>query len=304
MDYCLTTSNLTKRYRKCYALNGLTMHVPCGAIYGLIGKNGAGKTTLIRMICGLQHPTNGSYAIYGANHTDKEIYKARKRMGAVVETPSIYSFMTAEENLKQQYILLGKPSYGNIEALLDLVGLSNTGNKKVKNFSLGMRQRLGIALALAGDPDFIVLDEPVNGLDPQGIVEIRELIIKLNKERNITFMISSHILGELSKLATYYGFVDKGRIIKEISAAELEKACRRCLVIHVDSSERLAPALDSANVEYKLITDTEAEIYSEITITRLNKVLSDNGITLVKISEKDEDLESYYINLLGGKDNA
>lgn len=240
----------------------------------------------------------------GANHTDKEIYKARKRMGAVVETPSVYSFMTAEENLKQQYILLGKPSYGNIEALLDLVGLSNTGNKKVKNFSLGMRQRLGIALALAGDPDFIVLDEPVNGLDPQGIVEIRELIIKLNKERNITFMISSHILGELSKLATYYGFVDKGRIIKEISAAELEKACRRCLVIHVDSSERLAPALDSANVEYKLITDTEAEIYSEITITRLNKVLSDNGITLVKISEKDEDLEAYYINLLGGNGNA
>lgn len=240
----------------------------------------------------------------GANHTDKEIYKARKRMGAVVETPSVYSFMTAEENLKQQYILLGKPSYGNIEALLDLVGLSNTGNKKVKNFSLGMRQRLGIALALAGDPDFIVLDEPVNGLDPQGIVEIRELIIKLNKERNITFMISSHILGELSKLATYYGFVDKGRIIKEISAAELEKACRRCLVIHVDSSERLAPALDSANVEYKLITDTEAEIYSEITISRLNKVLSDNGITLVKMSEKDEDLEAYYINLLGGNGNA
>lgn len=167
-----------------------------------------------------------------------------------------------------------------------------------------MRQRLGIALALAGDPDFIVLDEPVNGLDPQGIVEIRELIIKLNKERNITFMISSHILGELSKLATYYGFVDKGRIIKEISAAELEKACRRCLVIHVDSSERLASALDSANVEYKLITDTEAEIYSEITITRLNKVLSDNGITLVKMSEKDEDLEAYYINLLGGNGNA
>lgn len=304
MEYCLTTSGLTKSYRKCHALNGLTMNVPKGAIYGLVGKNGAGKTTLIRIICGLQSQTKGSYSIFGTDCTESSVHKARRRMGAVVETPSLYGSMSAEDNLRQQYILLGKPSFKDIPVLLDTVGLKDTGGKKAKNFSLGMKQRLGIAMALAGDPDFIVLDEPVNGLDPQGIVEIRELIIKLNRERNISFLISSHILGELSKLATHYGFMDKGRIVKEISAEEIEKACRRCLLIQVNSTERLIPVLDKAKIEYKLITNTEAEIYSNVTVSDLSRMLSADGITILKMTEKDEDLESYYINLLGGKENA
>ena len=221
MDYVLTTQGLTKHYGRFKALDGLTMAVPKGSIYGFVGKNGAGKTTLIRVICGLQTPTAGTYALYGTDSREKAIAKVRRRMGAVVETPSIYLDMTAKENLKQQYRVLGLPSFEGIDDLLKLVGLEDTGKKKAKNFSLGMKQRLGIAIALAGDPDFLVLDEPVNGLDPQGIIEIRELILKLNRERQITVLISSHILDELSRLATHYGFIDGGRMLKEISADEL-----------------------------------------------------------------------------------
>lgn len=176
MEYVLRTNALCKNYKDYKALNGLSMNVPKGFIYGFVGKNGAGKTTLIRLICGLQEPTSGEYTLYGRKNTDKSILKSRRRIGAVVETPSIYLDMTAQENLKQQYQILGLPSYDGLEEILKLVGLEHTGRKKAKNFSLGMRQRLGIAIALVGDPDFLVLDEPVNGLDPQGIIEMRELL--------------------------------------------------------------------------------------------------------------------------------
>ena len=214
MEYVLKTNSLCKNYGHFKALNGLSMNIPKGSIYGLIGKNGAGKTTLIRLICGLQGPTSGDYILYGKKHTDQDITKSRRRMGAIVETPSIYVDLTAYENLKEQYNVLGIPSDDGIYEILKLVGLENTGKKKAKNFSLGMRQRLGIAVALAGSPDFLVLDEPVNGLDPQGMIEIRELILNLNQEYGITVLISSHILDELSKLATYYysGSVVKTKI--------------------------------------------------------------------------------------------
>jgi len=228
MEYVLTTDALSKRYRQFKALDGLSMHVPKGAIYGFVGRNGAGKTTLIRLICGLQEASSGGYVLYGKTDSEKEIHRARRRMGAVVETPSLYQNMTAEDNLKEQYRTLGLPFFSGIPELLELVGLQDTGKKKVKNFSLGMRQRLGIAVALAGNPDFLVLDEPVNGLDPQGIIEIRELILKLNREQQITVLISSHILDELSRLATHYGFIDRGHMVKEISAEELESECRKC----------------------------------------------------------------------------
>ena len=217
MEYVLEANGLTKRYRDFTALNGLTMHIPKGAIYGFVGKNGAGKTTLIRLICGLQEPTGGSYALYGVRNTDARINRARRRMGAVVEMPSIYMDMTAAENILQQYRVLGIPSDDGVSDLLRLVGLENTGKKKVRHFSLGMRQRLGIAVALAGSPDFLVLDEPVNGLDPQGIIEMRELILKLNREHGITVLISSHILDELARLATHYGFIDGGRMVRELT---------------------------------------------------------------------------------------
>ena len=305
MEYCLTTHNLTKRYRKFAALDDVTMHVPKGAIYGFIGRNGAGKTTLIRVICGLQAPTQGGYTILGTENTDRKgLKKVRKHMGAIVETPAVYPDMTAYENMLHQAIIIGNPSRDQLNELLEFVGLANTGKKKVKHFSLGMRQRLSIAMTLVGNPDFLVLDEPVNGLDPQGIVEIRELILKLNKEKNITFLISSHILGELSKLATDYGFIDNGKLIKEITASELEAQCRKKIVIKVEGKTSLSTVLDKAKTDYKMLSPDECEIYGDVNVNDILKLLSDNKLSLVRISEKDEDLETYFINLVGGEVNG
>ncbi len=304
MDYVLKTNALSKNYKDFKALNGLSMNVPKGAIYGFVGKNGAGKTTLIRLVCGLQEPTSGEYELYGRKNTDKEIVKSRRRMGAVVETPSIYLDMTAEDNLKQQYQILGLPSYDGLTDILKLVGLGDTGKKKAKNFSLGMRQRLGIAIALAGDPDFLALDEPVNGLDPQGIIEIRELILKLNREHQITVLISSHILDELSRLATHYGFIDSGRMVKEISAKELEAACRKCVRVEVTNVSALARVLDRMKTEYNIISDKEADIFAKVNVSKFTMALSKEGCEVVSMQERDESLESYYINLVGGGKNA
>lgn len=300
LEYVLTTNALSKTYKHSKALNGLTMHVPKGAIYGFVGKNGAGKTTLIRLICGLQAPTSGRFTLYGKSSDDSDINKARRRIGAVVETPSIYMDMTAVDNLKAQYRILGLPSFEGITELLTLVGLENTGKKKAKNFSLGMKQRLGIAVALTGDPDFLVLDEPVNGLDPQGIVEMRELILKLNREKQITVLISSHILDELSRLATHYGFIDGGRLVKEISAEELEAACRKCTRVTVNDTKALARVLDSMDAEYKILSAAEADIYAKLNVTLLATSLSAENCEIISMHERDESLESYYINIVGG----
>lgn len=304
MDYCLITNGLSKQYKHFKALNHLSMHVPKGAIYGFVGKNGAGKTTLIRLICGLQEPTAGDYTLYGIPNTSREIAKSRRRMGAVVETPSIYLDMTAEENLREQYRILGLPSFDGLPELLELVGLSGTGKKKAKNFSLGMRQRLGIAIALTGDPDFLVLDEPVNGLDPQGIIEMRELILKLNKERQITVLISSHILDELSRLATHYGFIDQGRMVKEISAKELDAACKKCVRLTVTDTRILSRVLDAMELDYKILSGTQADIYDKVSITPLTLALAKESCEILSMQERDESLESYYISLVGGDSHA
>lgn len=303
MEYVLTTNSLSKQYRHFKALNGLSMRVPKGSIYDFIGKNGAGKTTLIRLICGLQEPTSGEYSLYKISNSNKSIEKSRRRMGAVVETPSIYLNMTAEENIKEQFRIIGLPSFEGVTEILKLVGLENTGKKKAKNFSLGMRQRLGIAIALAGDPDFLVLDEPVNGLDPQGIIEMRELILKLNRERQITFLISSHILDELSRLATHYGFIDSGRMVKEISAEDLENACRKCSRIKVTDIKALVRVLDKMGFEYSVIDENSADIFAKINITKLTLALAEVNCEVLSLAERDESLESYYINLIGGKGN-
>ena len=221
-----------------------------------------------------------------------------------METPSIYLDMTAEDNLKQQYLILGLPSFDGINELLKLVGLENTGNKKAKNFSLGMKQRLGIAIALAGDPDFLVLDEPANGLDPQGIVEMRELILKSNRERQITVLISSHILDELSRLATHYGIIDNGRMIKELSAEELDAACRKCVRMEVSNTTVLARVLDSMNLEYKIISANAADVFAKVNVTRLAVALAEENCEVLSMQERDESLESYYISLIGGGSNA
>lgn len=304
MEYVLTTSGLSKKYGKFNALNNLTMHIPKGAIYGLVGRNGAGKTTLIRLICGLQKPTKGYYSIYGVKNNSKDIVKARRRMGAVVETPAIYLDMTAEDNLKQQCLILGIPSDDVIPEILKLVGLENTGKKKAKNFSLGMKQRLGIAVALVGNPDFLVLDEPVNGLDPQGIIEMRELILKLNREYQITVLISSHILDELSRLATHYGFVDKGRLVKEISASELDNVCKKYVRVEVSNLNALVRILDANNLPYEVLSGNSVNIYKKINLSKLVLALAKENCELISSHEQDESLENYFINLIGGEHNG
>lgn len=303
MDIILETNNLEKRYKDFKALNHANIHIEKGSIYGLIGKNGAGKTTLIRIICGLQEPTNGKYSIYGIDNSNGDITNARKRMGAIIETPSIYGEMTAKDNLIEQYKLIGMPSLDGIDEILKLVGLSNTGKKKAKNFSLGMKQRLGIALALANNPDFLILDEPINGLDPQGIIEIRELILKLNKEKRITVLISSHYLDELSKIATHYGFLDNGAIIKEISSEKLIKEMAHKLILKVSNQNEFVKYFEENKISYEVVDSKTINVYGKYNLSKFINELSKKNLIADEIHEQEESLENYYMNLIGGGNN-
>lgn len=300
MEIVLETNNLEKKYKDFRALNHTNIHIEKGAIYGLIGKNGAGKTTLIRIICGLQEPTNGSYIIYGKSNNSNDIISARKRMGAIIETPSIYGEMTARDNLIEQYKLVGMPSFDDIDDLLKLVGLEKTGKKKAKNFSLGMKQRLGIAITLANHPDFLILDEPINGLDPQGIIEIRELILKLNKERRITILISSHYLDELSKIATHYGFLDNGTIIQEITSEELMKKMEHKIILTVNEPKEFVKYFEEHNISYEVMDNKTINVYGKHNLSKLVSGLSEKNLIADEIHEQEETLENYYINLIGG----
>ena len=304
MEYVLTTHNVSKYYHTSMALSSMTMNVPKGSVYGLVGLNGAGKTTLMRVICGLQPPSTGYYELYGVRHTDRKICKVRRRVGAVIEKPAFYSNLTARDNLVAQYKMLGLPVDESVKELLELVGLSGTGKKKAGKFSLGMKQRLGIAIALAGFPDFLILDEPINGLDPEGIVEIRELIIKLNREKGTTVLISSHILSELSLLATHYGFVNRGKIVKEISAEELEKQARKCMIAEVSDTQVLALVLEELGAEFEMISDKKAKIFEKLSVTLLSEKLAAKGCELIGLTEADESLESYFLDLVGGGRNG
>ena len=304
MNYVIEAASLTKKYKNFKALDDLNLHVPVGSIYGLIGKNGAGKTTLIRLICGLQKVDSGEYYIYGIKNTDKEILNVRSRIGAIVETPAIYENLSARDNIIEELTLLGSPTFDDVDELLKLVGLSDVGAKKAGKFSLGMRQRLGIAIALAGNPDILILDEPINSLDPEGIIDIRELILKLNKEKNITILISSHYLDELSKIATHYGFVDKGKIIKEISKDELINKMKHKIILKVNDAKKFIPYLDTQKIAYEIENNKTINIFSNIKIPKLISDLSKNNLEVIDVLEKSETLENYFLNLIGGDDNA
>ena len=303
MEMMLTVQDLTKRYHDFKALDHFSMNVEKGAIYGFVGRNGAGKTTLIRTICGLQAPSQGTYTLLGRKHNDPKIAKSRRKMGAVIETPSLYRELNARENLEVQLRMLGLAESAEIDRLLALVGLSEAGRKKVKDFSLGMRQRLAMAVALAGDPDFLVLDEPVNGVDPQGIIEVRELILKLNKKHQVTGMSSRHNLDELARLATVYGFIDHGRMVKEIAADELEKTCRKCVELSVGSPEAAVETLESTGADYRVTAADTVEVYGEIGLSDLLLKLAKNGCAVLSMKARDESLESYYLSLVGGRDH-
>ena len=305
MDYVLRTNNLSKKYKNTYVLKNVNMNIKKGDIYGFVGENGSGKTTIIRLITGLVSPTSGNYELFGVKNKTIKVLKARKKVGAVVESPSIYLNMTAKENLKMQADILGVKSKNKIKDMLKLVGLEDVINSKKKagNFSLGMRQRLGIAMALIGDPEFLILDEPMNGLDPAGIVDLRELIIKLNKERNITFLISSHILTELSLVATKYGIISHGKMIEEISSEDLKNKCRKNVVVEVDNIElakkEIAKITDSFDVLNNKIT-----IYEEVDLNVLLSSLIKKKIKIDSINTNNLNIEDYYLSVIGGNKNV
>lgn len=299
MDFVLETKDLEKTYGQHKVLQKVNMKVPKSSIYGLVGKNGAGKTTLMRVVSGLQKKSGGSYFLFGKGDEDRNIYRVRSRVGAIIEAPALFLDLSAEENLKMQYTILGLPSFSSIKETLCLVGLENTGRKKAGAFSLGMKERLGIAMALTGSPDLLFLDEPTNGLDPEAIVEMRELILRLNREKDITVVISSHILDELSRMATYYGFLDSGVMVKEISREDMEKECRKSLKVKVDSQEKASVVLDRLGISYSVQGDGYLSIYGEVDMGVLLKALEFSGIR--DIEKRNETLEGYFMSVIGGR---
>ena len=248
-EFAIVTNQLTKTYAHKNAVDHVDMHVPLGSIYGFVGENGSGKTTIMRLLMGLARPNEGSYQLFDIPNTDSHIYGIRNKISAIVEAPSLVPTMTAVDNLKYACMYYGlDESLDNINRVLKQVGLEDTGKKVVKNFSLGMRQRLGIAVLLLNKPQLLLLDEPMNGLDPQGIAELRELIVELNKT-GITILISSHILSELEKVATYWGFISHGQLLQEISAEDLIASCQRHVEIHYEDSSKLEEALKAIKIK-------------------------------------------------------
>lgn len=297
----LNTKNLTKTYKKKNAVSNLNMSINKGDIYGFIGKNGAGKTTTIKMIVGLAAPTSGEITLFES----KSLNQGRRNIGTVIEAPAFVPNLTARQNMLIQWKLLGNKNPAIIDEMLNLVGLDYVGKKKVKNFSLGMKQRLGIAMTLMGEPEFLVLDEPTNGLDPKGIVEVRELLQKLNEERGLTILISSHILSELAKLATRIGIIDDGVLLEEFSIDELDERCKSKLVVLVDNTEKAKDILaEQLNLnDYKVIDANTIEIYDKgVDSGTINTTLAKNDVVVNSISTSHADLEEYFLNVIkGGK---
>lgn len=303
-EILLQTTGLTKRFGHHKAADNVDIHVKRGAIYGFIGRNGAGKTTCLKMISGLMTPTSGEIELFG--YKGKDIEQVRSRVGCLIEAPGIYGNMTAYQNMKLKCQVFGIKKESYINEILENVGLADVGNKKTKHFSLGMKQRLGIGLALVGEPDLLVLDEPINGLDPQGIVEVRDIIQRLCDERNMTIIISSHILEELSKIATDYGIIHNGTLLQELSREELMKQCRERLEIDMDDPKEAVPVLDNMGIHnYQVVDKNRIQIFERLNDSAtINMELAKAGLMVRSILVNSEKLESYYLKLTGGEANA
>lgn len=303
-ELLLQTRNLTKQYGRHRAVDDVNMHIKKGAIYGFIGRNGAGKTTCLKMISGLSTPSYGEIEMFG--YKGKDLQKVRSRVGCLIEAPGLYGNMSAYDNLNIKCKLTGIKKKGYIEELLKTVGLDTVGEKKTKHYSLGMKQRLGIALALVGEPDLLILDEPINGLDPQGIVEVRETIQKLAKERGMTICISSHILEELSKIATDYGIIHNGCLVQELTREELMKKCSERIELTLDNPKQAVPVLDDMDFSsYQVIDKEHIHIFERLgESASLNMELAKAGIPVKGISITSEELENYFLRLTGGDNRA
>ena len=296
MECVIETKNLSKKFPNKLAVDKVSVHVEKGDIYGLIGRNGAGKTTLMKMILGTLFPTEGEITLFGDSNLNLE----RKRIGSLIEAPGLYKGCTAYENMKRFSLLYGGTDE-DIKELLEFVGLSNTGKMKVGHFSLGMKQRLGLALSLLGNPEVLVLDEPVNGLDPSGIKEFRDIILNLNKEKGVTFVISSHLLDELGKIATRYGILSDGELVDEISAAELQERCKTCLIIEADDLEKAETVLTKAKLlGNHVINENKLLMYDHFEEPSLvNETLVKGGLKVNSLSFSNNGFEDYFIERLG-----
>ena len=297
-DFLLVTDELSKLYKGVAAVDKVSLHIKKGCIYGLIGKNGAGKTTIMKMICGMAAPSSGSFSYVGFNGGVDEAFS---RIGVLIEAPALQPNLSAFDNMKMKCLAYGIGDKAYINEKLELVGLGKVGKKKAGKFSLGMKQRLGIALALVGEPDFLLLDEPINGLDPQGIVEIRELLLKLNSEKKITILISSHILEELAKIATDYAIINNGVIVEESTNAELKEKCRDKIVIKTEDTSKILPILDSNNFhDYQVIDNKTIYIFERLSdISVLNMEIAKAGIMIDSIGVESSDLEEYFLKVTG-----
>ena len=302
----LVTRSLTKRYGNATAVEGVNLAIEKGQIYGLVGRNGAGKTTIIRMVTSQTVPTSGEISLFGASG-EREQERMRARTGAMVENPSFYPYLNARDNLEYYRLQRGIPGRAVVDEALELVGLADTGTKKFKNFSLGMKQRLGLGLALMNHPDLLLLDEPINGLDPEGIVEFRNILLDLNHRRQTTIFISSHILTELANLATHYGFIDGGVMVEQISARALAEKCRACIELRVDDAAKAALLLERelGARDYEVLPGGVIRLYCHMDEPqRVTRLLVDGGVALSSIESKGANLEDYFLSLIGGARHA
>lgn len=300
----INVNGLSKQYNRQEAVSGASFQIQEGSICGLIGPNGAGKTTIMKMLGGLIYPTNGNMSLFGASD-ETGLANARKRMSFMIETPYIKGDMTARENLEKQRLQKGIPNKNRVEEVLKIVGLSDTGKKKAKNFSLGMRQRLGIAIALLSKPEIMIMDEPINGLDPEGIIEIRELLKRLNQEEKITIIISSHILSELSLLCTDYIFINNGTIRKAITAEELGKVCQEFYVINTDQNEKAVAILqEQLNVtQFEIAEDGSICLYEQLEdLKKISKTLYEGDVVPTELRMNEANLETFYMNMIEGNE--
>lgn len=298
----LVTRSLTKRYKHACAVEDVDLTIEKGQIYGLVGRNGAGKTTIIRMVTAQTLPTSGEIELFGETQAPG-LQKARSRTGAMVEIPSFYPYLTAWENLEYYRRQRGIPGSGCVDRVLSMVDLAGTGKKKFKQFSLGMKQRLGLALALMNQPELLLLDEPINGLDPEGIVEFRSILLELNRREQTTILISSHILSELANVATCYGFIDKGHMLEQVSAKALAEKCRACLELRVDDAARAALILERelGTRDYEVLPGSVIRLYDYLDRPeKVNAALMAGGACLYGSESKNMDLEDYFLGLIGG----
>ena len=302
----LEAQSLTKEYKHTMALDHINLQIEKGKIYGFIGKNGAGKTTFLRLITGLAFPTSGTLTMWGKSGTIA-LQEQRKRIGCMIETPALFPTMTAYQNMEVQRIQRGIPDKAVIEKTLEVVGLKDTGRKSVRNFSLGMRQRLGIAIALLNTPEFLILDEPINGLDPAGIVEIRNLLKSLNKEYGMTILVSSHILEELYQTASEFILIDSGKIIEEISENELNERCKRHIAIKTTDVQKAMLVLEEKlhTDNFKLMPDNTIRLYAYLNdMEKVAAVLADAHILVTGLSISGDTLEDYFLGKIGGAKNV